>query len=238
MKKNLVLVDYENKPKIDLSILDESFSAIVFVGANQNSPKAAKKKESAHRFQRVDFMKIEGNGRNALDFHIAFQLGRILETEPETCCFVLSSDKGFDPLINHITKNGLLNCRRIDDLTELARADESAFAMEAIKAVEVVLQREQTIVPNALVVCPHCRKSSTIEHHGGRWCSNCGQFATPPNPDLLPSRKKGYKEPERERYVTQSTVSGSCSACSYTGDMSDGFWEEGDWVCGACRFGG
>lgn len=73
MKKNLILVDYENKQRIDLSALDGSLTAIVFVGANQNPPKAANKKETSHRFQRVDFMKIEGNGRNALDFHIAFQ---------------------------------------------------------------------------------------------------------------------------------------------------------------------
>ncbi|WP_370868178.1 PIN domain-containing protein [Sulfuriferula sp.] len=42
--------------------------------------------------------KIEGTGKNALDFHIAFQLGRTIETAPQTECFVLSKDKGFDPL--------------------------------------------------------------------------------------------------------------------------------------------
>lgn len=234
MKKNLVLVDYENTQRIDLSVLDESFSAIVFVGANQNPPKAAKKKETAHRFQRVDFMKIEGNGRNALDFHIAFQLGRILETEPETCCFVLSSDKGFDPLISHLTKNSLLDCRRIESLAQLVRRDEPALAIEIVKAVP---EPEQLIDPSSLVVCPHCHKASTIEHHGGHWCSNCGRFATPPDPELLPSRKRGYREPARERYVAQTNVSGTCSACGFTMDMSDGFWEEGEWVCGGCRFG-
>ena len=99
MVKRLVLVDFENVQKLDLSILDESYRAIVFVGASQAPPKAARNKATAHRFSRVDFQKIEGNGKNALDFHIAFQLGRTFETAPKTECIVLSKDKGYDPLL-------------------------------------------------------------------------------------------------------------------------------------------
>jgi len=97
--KKLLLVDLENKHKVDLSPLDESFKAIIFVGAHQNPPKASKKPATAHRFSRVDFLKISGAGKNALDFHIAFELGRTFETAPDTECFVLSGDKGFDPLL-------------------------------------------------------------------------------------------------------------------------------------------
>lgn len=35
MKKKLLLVDLENKHKVDLSPLDESFRTIILVGANQ-----------------------------------------------------------------------------------------------------------------------------------------------------------------------------------------------------------
>jgi hypothetical protein len=69
---------------IDLSILDDSFRAIIFVGAKQNPPRASRKKATEHRFSRVDFQKIEGSGKNALDFHIAFELGRTFETAPMT----------------------------------------------------------------------------------------------------------------------------------------------------------
>jgi hypothetical protein len=84
MTKKLVLVDYENIQKIDLSVLDESYSAIIFVGAKQNPPKASRNKTTAHRFSRVDFQRIEGAGKNALDFHIAFHLGRTIETAPQS----------------------------------------------------------------------------------------------------------------------------------------------------------
>ena len=99
MSQTLLLVDFENVHKVDISLLDESYRAIIFVGANQNPPKAAKNKATAHRFTRVDFLKVEGTGRNALDFYIAFQLGRTFETAPDTECIVLSKDKGYDRLL-------------------------------------------------------------------------------------------------------------------------------------------
>jgi hypothetical protein len=95
--RRLLLVDYENVHRVDLSPFDDSYTAIVFLGASQNAPKALANKRTAHRFKRVTFYKVLGNGKNALDFHIAFQLGRVFETSPKTVCFVVSRDKGFDP---------------------------------------------------------------------------------------------------------------------------------------------
>ena len=63
-------------------------------------------------------------------------------------------DKGFDPLLLHINKNGL-QCRRISSLEELA------------------IQYSVHTANTTKFVCPKCGKASTIEHHGGRWCSNC-----------------------------------------------------------------
>jgi hypothetical protein len=39
MTRKLLLVDRENKHKVDLSPLDESFRAIIFVGTNQKPPR-------------------------------------------------------------------------------------------------------------------------------------------------------------------------------------------------------
>ena len=80
MSKKLLLVNLKNKYKVDLSPPDESFKAIIFAGANQNLPNAFKKPNTAHRFSRMDLLKISGNSKNALDFYIALQLGRTFET--------------------------------------------------------------------------------------------------------------------------------------------------------------
>ncbi|OIT17660.1 hypothetical protein BL243_04805 [Ralstonia solanacearum] len=216
MTQKLLLVDYENVHKIDLSLLDESFRAIIFVGAKQNPPKAASKPATAHRFQRVDFQKIEGNGKNALDFHIAFQLGRTIETAPDTECFVLSKDKGFDPLLAHLNKSGL-KCLRLERLEDLV--------CEPVGTPTI-----------AAVVCKRCHRASTIEHHGGQWCTNCGCFASPPDPSQLPSNQPGFHR-ERRRSVSLGRDRGimaQCGWCGTPGDMAGGIYDDGEWMCGHC----
>jgi hypothetical protein len=217
MNKKLLLVDFENVQKIDLSLLDESYSATIFVGAKQNIPKAARMPATAHRFQRVDFQKIVGTGKNALDFHIAYQLGRTFETAPETECFVLSRDKGFDPLLAHINKSGL-KCRRVSAIEELIVNVENATAAPT-------------------VACSRCHKSSTIEHHGGQWCTNCGCFASQPDPAQLPSNQLGASSAHRpfdSPAVSTPAIAAECGWCSYRGDMDAGIFDDGEWMCCSC----
>lgn len=220
--QKLLLVDLENKQKVDLSRLDDSYRAIIFVGANQNPPKASRKQATAHRFSRVDFLKISGAGKNALDFHIAFELGRTFETAPHTECFVLSGDKGFDPLLNHLNSNGM-RCRRIESIDELVPVD-----------------LVPTLAPGQ-VVCRYCMKASTVEHYGGHWCSNCGKFAIPPDWNQLPSNQPGYRDSEqrqpsmdrmrRERVLANLP---KCGWCHQQTDMAGGIYDDGEWMCGHC----
>ena len=215
MRKNLLLIDYENVHKIDLSRLDDSYQAIIFVGAQQNPPKAARNKSTAHRFSRVDFQKIEGNGKNALDLHIAFHLGRTFETAPDTSCIVLSKDRGFDSLLTHLNKNGL-QCRRVNSMEELLP-----------DTIERVIDPED-------VLCQRCKKVSTIEHHGGRWCSNCGTFASPPDPRQLPSNYPGFQEVSRASHFSERNNLQECGWCHQKTDMVDGIYDDGEWMCGSC----
>lgn len=226
MTDKLLLVDLENKHKVDLSPLDESFRAIIFVGANQGPPKASRRPATAHRFSRVDFLKISGAGKNALDFHIAFELGRTFETAPKTECFVLSGDKGFDPLLHHLNSSGM-SCRRIESIDDLV-------------SLGVLSKHSRT---TGGVTCPHCKKASTVEHYGGYWCSNCGRFASPPDPAQLPSNQPGYRpiravhsnafrdlmEAERARSMLPT-----CGWCHEQTDMAGGIFDDGEWMCGHC----
>ena len=221
-RRKLVLVDYENVHKVDLSVLDDSYSAIIFVGVNQDIPKAARKESTAHRFRRAHFRQVVGAGKNALDFHIAFQLGRTFETSPSTICIVLSRDKGFDPLLQHLNSVGF-ECRRVDSLDELTRGAES-----------IVLGCSADVS-----TCSKCGRSSTIEHHGGRWCSNCGRFSTPPDYDLLPSNQKRYHGGvgDHGRGGSYSPTTHKCDWCYQSMDMGDGIYDDGEWMCGACISG-
>lgn len=238
MHPKLVLVDYENVHKVDLSLLDDSYSAIIYVGAKQNPPKAAKKPATAHRFTRVDFQKIEGSGKNALDFHIAFQLGRIIETAPKTECFVLSKDKGFDPLVAHLNKNGL-KCSRVNCVEELLPAPqlESQLKLETHPHDQLHVESQvlaQVQAPaNDQCVCRRCKRATTIEHHGGRWCPNCGCFTEPADPTRLPSNQPGYRAPKRSDDYSGAII-GQCGWCYQKKDMSGGIYDDGEWMCADC----
>jgi hypothetical protein len=115
--EQLLLVDYENIGKIDLAAIPAGVRVLFFFGASQKSVpkdflKAALK--LGERFVPVD---IEGQGKNALDFHIAFYLGEYLTRSPSLHCAILSRDKGFDVLVRHLAGRGF-GVRHVDSLAE------------------------------------------------------------------------------------------------------------------------
>jgi len=140
--EKLLLVDLENVPKFDLSQLDNSFHIVIFVGANQKNVPIELVKSLQVLGQRVEWQKVDGNGSNALDFFIACHLGRVLERSPQTHCIVLSNDKGFEPLLQHLNRNGL-KCRRIKEVSELDPKAKSADGPEYARVVKILSKSEK-----------------------------------------------------------------------------------------------
>ena len=104
--KKLLLVDFENVPKVDLSALPPDVTVPFFFGASQRTVPTAFLKEALKLGPRFVPIDIEGQGKNALDFHIAFYLGEYLQAAPGAECVILSRDKGFDPLVRHLSGRG------------------------------------------------------------------------------------------------------------------------------------
>lgn len=137
MRTNYVLIDYENVQPSTLSALGaEHFKVIVFVGANQ----AKIPFELAAQLQRFgangQYVKISGNGPNALDFHIAYYIGRLAASEPDAYFHIISKDTGFDPLIRHLKANKTFACRsrtiHCIPILKAATADTPANKVQAI----------------------------------------------------------------------------------------------------------
>lgn len=115
MRTNYVLIDYENVQPTNLQILDgEHFKVIVFVGASQTKVNI----DIALNLQRLgsnaSYVKISGNGSNALDFHISYYIGLLSATEPDAYFHIISKDAGFDPLIAHLKSRKVFACRSKD----------------------------------------------------------------------------------------------------------------------------
>ena len=102
-----ILIDYESIQPTDLAAIDDAAAnVVVFVGAQQNRLPFDFVCAMQALGDRGRYIKIGGSGRNALDFHIAFYLGELLQQEPEAGFRVVSKDAGFDPLIGHLCRRG------------------------------------------------------------------------------------------------------------------------------------
>lgn len=115
MKTNFVLIDFENvQPKNLTSLKEHGFKVIVFVGSNQSKVSfefAAAMQEMGND---AEYVKIEGNGPNALDFHIAFYIGSISANNPDSYFHIISKDTGFDPLIKYLRSRKIFVQREIN----------------------------------------------------------------------------------------------------------------------------
>jgi hypothetical protein len=156
MTQKLLLVDFEKVQQVDLARLDDSFQIIIFVGAAQKSIPIELVTKAQKLGSRIEWQRVDATGSNALDFFIACQLGRVLESSPPRQCIVLSKDKGFDPLLRHLNKTGL-QCKRLNSLLELdpkaaAQPDEPHYK----RVIEVLGKSEKKSRP---------RKRKTLSQH-------------------------------------------------------------------------
>lgn len=82
------------------------------------------------------YIKISGNGPNALDFHIAYYIGELASKDPKACFHIISKDTGFDPLVSHLkTRN--IKVQRERDLAEIPvlKVSSSTSSDEKISAI-------------------------------------------------------------------------------------------------------
>ena len=156
MSAKFLLIDYENIQKVNLTDLQEDMLVKVFLGQNQKSIPFELVQEAQRRGQSLDWLKIEGNGNNALDFHIAFYLGKLQAEHQAASFIILSKDKGFDPLVTHINKSKA-NCRRIESLFELPGVIDNLFKDGNLKTtIKNLLKIEKNKRP---------RKRNTLKKH-------------------------------------------------------------------------
>jgi hypothetical protein len=124
----ILLIDYENIQGIDLSQLKgKDFKVRIFAGNSQNKIPIELVASAQLLGSQVEWVRIEGNGPNALDFHIAYYLGGHASKDARDEYFILSKDRGFDPLIRHMGKENI-RCRRITSMAELLSAKRSKNA--------------------------------------------------------------------------------------------------------------
>ncbi|HSG69407.1 MAG TPA: PIN domain-containing protein, partial [Planctomycetaceae bacterium] len=119
VKTNYVLIDFENVQPESLELFNhDHFKVIVFVGAKQGGLKTNIVISVQKLGARAEYIEISGHGSNALDFHIAYYIGRLAVEARSAQFHIISRDKGFDPLIQHL-KSKNIRAERVEQVSDI-----------------------------------------------------------------------------------------------------------------------
>jgi hypothetical protein len=149
VKKNYVLIDYENVQPKNLEIMKgHEFIVKVFVGSNLTKIPIELATALQSFGEKAEYIQIEGNGPNALDFHIAYYIGHLAASDPEAFFHVISKDTGFDPLIRHL-KAKKIRAYREKAIAEipLLKISNTKSKSERVDAVVEFLKSRGTAKP-------------------------------------------------------------------------------------------
>jgi len=122
LKIKFVLVDFENVQPKNVSLLSGGpYKIKVFLGANQGKIPIEMARALQTYGPDAEYIQIDGSGKNALDFHIAYYIGRLAAETPGASFHVISKDTGFDPLIKHLRAQNI-SCERSKSIADIPSA--------------------------------------------------------------------------------------------------------------------
>ena len=100
---NHVFVDFENVHQIDVSVIGaKSVSFTILLGAKQTKLDAGLVEKLMEHAASVQLIRLASSGKNALDFTLAYYVGRAVSAAPSAYIHIVSKDTGFDPLVEHL----------------------------------------------------------------------------------------------------------------------------------------
>ena len=109
---HLVFVDFENVPNIDLALVTgRPVKVTLLIGKNQKKIDLSLVQQIHQQANRVVLIEVGASGRNALDLTLACYLGQAVQQNPSIGFCIVSKDKDFDPLVAHLTAQGVVVSR-------------------------------------------------------------------------------------------------------------------------------
>ena len=141
MRTNIVLIDSENvKPESIEKLKHEHFRVVVFVGANLKRLDFSIVNALQSLGSNGSYVQISSHGPSALDFHIAYYIGKLAADHPDAYFHIISKDKGFDPLIKHL-KDQKISCSRWASVLEIQLLKSTATVPPTHRAADFYKKR-------------------------------------------------------------------------------------------------
>jgi PIN domain len=157
MSLTYILVDFENvqPTAADMSLIrGTEYRVRIFHGPHQNKFDAEMVKALQPLGAQLEYFQCERKGKNALDFHIAFYLGRLVQ-ECEAAVFsqgkrarfvIVSKDGGFDTLLGHVGALGY-EAVRAGRIREALAPGEEADRAAAVESAAGTKPLPRKVVP-------------------------------------------------------------------------------------------
>lgn len=111
-------IDYENVQDVNVNVFKKTMKVMIIAGENQTKVPIELVQITQPFGGAVEWIRVNGKGRNSLDFFITFFLGKDVAADMKKLFIIYSKDTGYDPLINHLRKSGI-NAKRIVSFQEL-----------------------------------------------------------------------------------------------------------------------
>ena len=138
-----IYIDYENMSNLKNLLPGKDKKYFFFIGAGQR--KIPQSLDCDSNKVCIERIRIEGQGKNALDFYIAYFIAKNDE-QKDVQHFILSKDKGFDPLISYTNKkNSCEIVRRIITLDDIHKNEKDKNIKANAKNIE---QRCEKVLEN------------------------------------------------------------------------------------------
>ncbi|NMC27688.1 MAG: hypothetical protein GYA42_06020 [Syntrophomonadaceae bacterium] len=138
--EEFLYIDYENVQDVNVDVIKKSMKVMIIVGEDQSKVPIDLVQKTQPFGNSVEWIRVKGRGRNALDFFISFYLGKDVSAEPKKSFIIYSKDTGYDPLIGHLNSSGI-KARRIVSFQELSNRKAIAIDEAGIKKVKENLKK-------------------------------------------------------------------------------------------------
>lgn len=165
--QNHVFVDFENVHQIDVSVIGaKAVNFTLLLGAKQTKLDVGLVEKMMEHSTSVQLIRLASSGKNALDFALAYYVGRAVSAHPGAYIHVVSKDKGFDPLVEHLRSRNI-PAHRHDSFATLTFSGTAKAAPAAPKVETAGLEEPLTRVLERLrknVTNRPKRKKTLLSH--------------------------------------------------------------------------
>ncbi len=164
MKTQVILVDWENVQPELLPALDlEGTKLLVFIGPHQTKLPFPLVEAVQKLGERAQYVKVNKQGKDALDMHIAFHVGRLSVQMTDVYFHIIAKDTDYDPLIAHL-KDQKIGAAKWPDLASIPvlRRASAKTLKEQIDATREWLHERKVNRPKTLKTLTNSLKTSAF----------------------------------------------------------------------------